>query len=77
MLQWIGWVATAMFAVSYLCKRPSTLRGVQALAAILWIIYGTTVHAVPVVVANLIVAGMAVFTRTGRSSRREADQPPA
>ena len=68
MLQWIGWVATAMFAVSYLCKRPSALRGVQALAALLWIIYGVMIHAVPVVVANLIVAGMAVFTRTGSSS---------
>ncbi len=22
MVEWIGWVATAMFAVSYLCKQP-------------------------------------------------------
>ena len=63
MLQLIGWIATAMFAVSYLCKRPSQLRGVQALAAVLWIVYGALIHAVPVIVANLIVAAMAVFTR--------------
>ena len=63
MLQSIGWVATALFAVSYLFKRPSTLRAMQAIAALLWIIYGGFIHAVPVVVANLIVAGMAVFTR--------------
>jgi len=62
-LESIGWVATAMFAVSYLFKRPSALRIVQALAALLWITYGVMIHAMPVIVANLIVAGMAVFTR--------------
>lgn len=62
-LESIGWVATAMFGVSYLCKRPSALRGVQALAALLWIVYGCLIHALPVIVANLIVAGMALFTR--------------
>ena len=73
MLQWIGWIATAIFAVSYLCKRPSALRGVQAAAAVLWIVYGAMIHAVPVIVANLIVAGMALFTRFGPSSGRAAN----
>lgn len=75
MLQWIGWAATAMFAVSYLCKRSSTLRGMQALAAFLWIIYGVTIHAVPVIVANLIVAAMAMFTRTGSPSSDRSATP--
>ena len=72
MLQWIGWLATAMFGVSYLCKRPSALRGLQALAALLWILYGSLIHALPVVVANLIVAAMALFTswRTNTSSAK-------
>lgn len=74
MLQWIGWVATATFAVSYLCKRPSALRGVQAGAALLWIVYGAMIHAVPVIVANLIVAGMALFTRAGSPATRNAEQ---
>jgi hypothetical protein len=29
-LDWIGWVATAAFASSYLCKQPKSLRRVQA-----------------------------------------------
>ena len=62
MLEWIGWVATAIFASSYFCKRPGTLRRIQALAAMLWIGYGLLIHALPVIVANLVVAGVALYS---------------
>lgn len=58
----IGWVATAVFASSYFWKQPQTLRRVQALAALLWVIYGVIIQALPVIVANLIVAGVACWT---------------
>jgi hypothetical protein len=61
-LDWIGWVATAAFASSYLCKQPASLRRVQAGAATLWVIYGSIIHAFPVIVANLVVAAMAIFS---------------
>jgi hypothetical protein len=60
-LDWIGWVATAAFASSYLCKGAKSLRRVQAGAATLWVIYGLIIHAFPVVVANVVVAAMATF----------------
>jgi hypothetical protein len=59
---WIGWVATAAFACSYLCKHPAALRRVQACAATLWVVYGLIIHAFPVVVANVVVAAMAIFS---------------
>ncbi|MBA3659750.1 MAG: hypothetical protein H0W67_09150 [Gemmatimonadales bacterium] len=62
MLAWIGWVATAAFAASYLCREPAALRRVQAGAAVLWVIYGALIGAAPVVVANLIVACMALWS---------------
>ena len=62
MLESIGWIATAVFAVSYFFKQPTALRTIQAFAALLWIVYGVMIHAVPVIVANLIVAGVAVFS---------------
>jgi hypothetical protein len=70
-LSWIGWVATAVFASSYLFKHPVALRRVQGGAAILWVIYGLMINALPVVVANLLVASMALYssisyTTTGR-----------
>jgi hypothetical protein len=61
-LEWIGWIATAAFASSYLCKQPASLRRVQAAAATLWVIYGVIIHAFPVVVANVVVAAMAIFS---------------
>ena len=62
MLSWIGWVATAVFASSYLCRRPATLRRVQAAAAVLWVIYGVLIQQPPIIVANLIVAGAALYS---------------
>jgi hypothetical protein len=62
MLSWIGWVATAVFASSYLCREPATLRRVQAGAAVLWVAYGLLIHAAPVVAANLIVASVALVS---------------
>ena len=68
MFEWIGWVATATFAVSYFCRKPAALRRVQALAALLWIGYGVIIHALPVIVANVVVAAVATY-----SSLRRAD----
>jgi hypothetical protein len=65
---WIGWVATAIFLASYFCKDQRTLRRVQALAAVLWVAYGALLHAVPVVVANLLVAGVALYSSLTRSA---------
>jgi hypothetical protein len=65
MLDWLGWVATAVFASSYFFREPKTLRRVQALAACLWVGYGVLIHALPVVAANLIVAGVAVISSFG------------
>jgi hypothetical protein len=62
MLDWLGWMATALFAGSYFCKRPITLRSTQAVAALVWVGYGIGIAAAPVVVANLSVALMAVYT---------------
>jgi len=61
-LEWIGWLATAVFAASYVFKDASTLRKIQAGAAILWVIYGLIIHSSPVVAANVAVAGMALWS---------------
>jgi hypothetical protein len=62
MADYIGWLATATFASSYFSKHPAKLRRIQALAALLWMSYGVLIHAVPIIVANLIVAVLAIFS---------------
>jgi hypothetical protein len=69
----IGWVATAVFASSYFCKKPATLRRLQAGAALLWIGYGVLIKAPPVIVANVVVGALAAFSSW---ERKEAVEPP-
>jgi hypothetical protein len=62
MTDWIGWLATALFVSSYFAKQPATLRRVQGVAALAWAVYGGLIHALPVLVANVIVMSAAVWT---------------
>ena len=58
----VGWAATALFAASYFCREPRTLRLTQAAAALLWLAYGIALRATPVIVANVIVASLALWS---------------
>ena len=62
MIDGVGWLATATFLSSYFAKQPTTLRRIQGVAASLWALYGILIHAWPVIVANILVAGVAVAT---------------
>ncbi len=64
----LGWAATGVFVASYF-TRASVLTRVQMVGALLWIAYGVLQHALPVVVANLLVFAAAGWT--ARRSRRE------
>lgn len=59
---WIGWLATAVFLVSYFTRTPTSLRRVQGVAAVLWALYGALIHALPVIVANVLVAAAAIVS---------------
>lgn len=58
----IGWVATATFTSSYFVRNPMWIRGVQAVAASLWLLYGVVIGKTPVIVANVLVVCAALFT---------------
>ena len=68
MVDWLGWAATAVFLASYGCKDQKRLRIVQAGAALLWAVYGTIIAATPIIVANLLVAAVAVYSSLTRSA---------
>ena len=63
----LGWLATAVFLASYSRKSQQALRLTQAAAAVLWVMYGILLHALPIIVANLLVTAVAAY-----SSRTEA-----
>jgi len=68
-IDWVGWLATALFVASYFCRQQVTLRRVQGLAAVLWMAYGFLIHALPVVVANIIVAAVAFWSSFAKAPR--------
>ena len=70
MSEWVGWLATVVFMSSYFARGPIMLRRIQGVAAALWATYGILIHSWPVIVANILVAGVAVAT-----SFRSADGP--
>jgi Bacterial inner membrane protein len=71
MFDWLGWIATAAFAGSYFCTKPSRLRQIQALAALLWLGYGVLIKAPPVIAANAIVASLAIISSFGKQSGKQ------
>jgi hypothetical protein len=44
------------------------MRLTQALAAVVWIGYGVALRAAPVIVANVVVAGLAAWSSRGASA---------
>jgi Trk-type K+ transport system membrane component len=76
-LEVIGWIATAVFASSYFSKEPKTLRRLQAAAALLWIAYGVILKAPPVIVANVIVASLALWSSLATARPRSLSLGPS
>ncbi len=62
MVEYLGWIATAVFVGSYFCGAPEMLKRVQMLGALMWVAYGVLIGASPVVAANLLVFGAAAWT---------------
>jgi hypothetical protein len=58
----VGYLATGVVLCSYLFKNPSTLRRIQAVGAVLWMLYGFLLHSGPVIVANLLIVGIALWS---------------
>lgn len=70
-VEYLGWLATAVFVGSYLCKRSDALKRVQMIGALMWVVYGLLISATPVVAANLLVlaaAGWALYSQQGRAA---------
>jgi polyferredoxin len=71
--EWVGWVATALFAMSYIVKRPLHLLLLQATAGTLWIVYAIAIGALPVLIANGVVTFGALYK--AQAIWREHKQP--
>jgi len=71
----VGWMATAVFVASYFFSRPTMLRGLQMLGALLWMTFGMLIASKPVIVSNVLVFAAAGWTLL--RDRAAARLPPA
>jgi hypothetical protein len=76
MFDGLGWLATALFAGSYFCKTSRSMRRLQALAACLWVGYGIWMNALPIIVANLIVGSLALYSDWKQPRLSSAENQP-
>lgn len=70
MTDYLGWIATGVFVMSYFFKRPATLRRVQMTGALMWVGYGLLIGAAPVVAANVMVLAAAAWTLAKGAERK-------
>lgn len=75
-VDWIGWLATAVFLVSYFTRRPASLRRVQGVAAGLWATYGVLINSLPVIVANILVMTAAIASSFRKTTPPASVSPP-
>jgi len=74
-IEGLGWAATCVFVASYFFAKPSRLRGLQMLGALLWVTYGVLIGALPVIIANLLLFAAAAWTSLRKTSALGAGSP--
>lgn len=70
LIESVGWLATAVFTMSFLFKDVIKLRALQIGGALLWLCYGLLIGSQPVVVANVLVVVVAVWTTVRYAAAR-------
>ena len=77
--EWVGWIATTCFTLSFFFKTQKGLLRTQMVGALLWLSYGILNDLRPVIVANVLVAGASIISqvRTWRKDRRLGAMPAA
>jgi hypothetical protein len=73
LIEAVGWIATAVFTMSFLFADVTRLRAVQICGALLWIGYGLLIGSLPVVVANVLVFVVASWTTARYVARRSIE----
>lgn len=61
LIEWVGYAASAMIAISLVMTSLVKLRIINTIGCILFVIYGSIVGAYPVAVANAIIVIINIY----------------
>lgn len=63
-VEWLGYLASILVAISFVMKSISKLRLVNLIGGVCFVMYGFTIHAWPVVLINLFTIGVNIYYLT-------------
>lgn len=63
LVEWIGYMATAVVLISFLMKSIKKLRIVNALGCLLFVLYGVMLTPVskPIIITNVVIFGINMY----------------
>lgn len=61
MINYIGWLSTLLTIISFIPKGESKIRFINAIACIVWILYGFLKNEFPIIVVNSVVLTLHIF----------------
>lgn len=62
---WVGYLASVVLIISFLMKNVNTLRVINSIGAIIFIVYGfMLVTAWPIIITNAFILGVNIFYLT-------------
>lgn len=60
--EWIGYLASLLLIISFMMKDLKTLRVINSLGAVVFVIYGIMLHtSYPIIVTNVFILGVNIF----------------
>jgi len=67
--EWVGYLASVALMISFMMKNVSTLRIINSMGAILFIIYGYLLQTSwPIIITNVFILGANIYYLTRRKS---------
>jgi len=67
-IEWLGYFASILVAISFLMKSMNKLRFVNMLGAVCFVIYALAIKAVPVALINLFIICVNVYYLTQKNA---------
>ncbi len=65
MTEWVGYIASLVLMISFLMKNINTLRIINSIGAILFVIYGIMlVTSWPIIITNTFILGVNIYYLT-------------
>jgi len=61
MIDFLGWLATGLVAMSFLFKKIIRIRITNLIGCLTWVVYGLLIKSYPIITTNVIISVIQVY----------------